>query len=153
MKITTKLFGNINIAEEKIILFLDGIIGFPEMKRFTIIVDEEKKDSKIFWLQSMDEGNFAMPVLDPYLVHDNYNPVIEDELLKSLGDFTEDDLTVLVTLNVQPDITNMYVNLKAPILINSKEKKACQVITEDDAYPVRFPVYDILKKKKEEAGD
>lgn len=36
MKITTKIFGEIEIADEKVITFENGIIGFPELKRFEI---------------------------------------------------------------------------------------------------------------------
>ena len=42
MKINTKIFGEIEIADEKIVTFENGIIGFPEMKRFALLHDEEK---------------------------------------------------------------------------------------------------------------
>jgi flagellar assembly factor FliW len=42
MKIKTKIFGEIEISEEKIVTFQDGIIGFPEMKRFALLHDEER---------------------------------------------------------------------------------------------------------------
>ncbi len=41
MKIKTKIFGEIEISEEKIVTFQDGIIGFPEMKRFALLHDED----------------------------------------------------------------------------------------------------------------
>ena len=37
MKINTKIFGEIDIAEDKIILFENGIVGFPELKRFALL--------------------------------------------------------------------------------------------------------------------
>ena len=43
MKAATRLFGEIEIDESKIITFEDGIIGFPDMKKFTLIFDEEKE--------------------------------------------------------------------------------------------------------------
>ena len=45
------------------------------------------------------------------------------------------------------------MNLKAPIIINTDTLKGGQLIVEDDEYEVRFPIYDILKKAKEEAGE
>ena len=45
---------------------------------------------------------------------------------------------------------NMSVNLQAPFVINADEKKACQIIVDSDKYPVRFPIYDIIKKDKED---
>lgn len=60
MRVETRLFGEIDIAEEKIITLGRGLIGYPDMKRFTLIFDEEKQ-GKIMWLQSLDEPQFAMP--------------------------------------------------------------------------------------------
>ena len=40
MRVNTRLFGEIEIADEKIITFPNGIIGFPDMKKFTMIYDE-----------------------------------------------------------------------------------------------------------------
>lgn len=149
MKVETRLFGEIDIEDEKIITLQTGLVGFPDMKRFTVIYDNEKKEkSNIMWFQSLDEPQFAMPVIDPNVVHDAYNPIVNDELLAPLGDLTEDNLYVLVTLTVPSDITKMTVNLKAPILINVDTLQGGQIIVEDDA-PIRFPIYDILKKNKD----
>ena len=45
----------------------------------------------------------------------------------------------------------MSMNLQAPFVINADERKAVQVIVDTEKYPVRFPIYDILEKMKEEA--
>jgi flagellar assembly factor FliW len=66
---------------------------------------------------------------------------------------TEENTYVLVTIKVPSDPTQMSVNLKAPIIINTDTLKGGQLIVEDDEYEVRFPIYDILKKAKEEAGE
>ena len=42
MKIKTKFFGEIEISDDKIITFENGIIGFPELRRFALLHDEEK---------------------------------------------------------------------------------------------------------------
>lgn len=153
MKAATRLFGEIEIDESKIITFEDGIIGFPDMKKFTLIFDEEKEGKpSISWLQSMDEPEVAFPVMDPLLVCETYNPSVEDELLKNLGTIKEDNLYVLVTVTVPQDIKELAVNLKAPIVINTDTRKASQIIVEDDL-PVRYRIYDILEEAKKKAGE
>ena len=153
MKAATRLFGEIEIDESKIITFEDGIIGFPDMKKFTLIFDEEKEGRpSISWLQSMDEPEIAFPVMDPLFVCETYNPSVEDELLKNLGTIKEDNLYVLVTVTVPQDIKELAVNLKAPIVINKDTRKASQIIVEDDL-PVRYRIYDILEKAKKKAGE
>ena len=42
MQIETRLFGEIEIEEEKVIFFEKGIIGFPDCQKFTLIYDEKE---------------------------------------------------------------------------------------------------------------
>lgn len=149
MKINTRLFGEIEVSEEKIITFPGGIIGFPDMKKFTLIYDEEKgTNAGIRWMQSLDEPCFALPVMDPHVVKEDYNPEVDDELLKNIGGITSDNLLVLVTVTVPADLTKMSVNLQGPIIINVDELKACQVIVDDEACPIKYYIYDILQARK-----
>lgn len=154
MRIKTKVFGEIEIDDAKIITFESGIIGFPDLKKFTLLYDAEKTGG-IKWLQSLDEPAFAMPVMDPLSVKETYNPVVEDELLKPLGDLDPEEILVLVTVTVPKDLTKMSVNLQAPIILNAENKTGCQIIVENgtDEFPVKFMVYDILQEKKERAGE
>ena len=154
MRVETRLFGEIDIEEDKIITFPNGLVGFPDMKKFTIIYDEDKPGKNgIIWFQSLDEPQFAMPVMEPNAVVPDYNPTVNDELLTPLGELTEDNLYVLVSVTVPKDITKMSVNLKGPIVINTDTLLANQIVVEDDVQ-VRFPIYEILKAKKEgKAGE
>ncbi len=151
MGVKTRLFGEIAIEDEKIITLPAGLIGFPDMKKFTLIFDEEKKGN-IMWFQSLDEPQFAMPVLDPNLLDIGYNPVVNDELLLPLGELREDNLFVLVTLTVPADVKKMTVNLRAPLVINTETMLAGQIMVEDEDAPIRFPIYEVLKKAKEGKG-
>ncbi|MBO4311217.1 MAG: flagellar assembly protein FliW [Lachnospiraceae bacterium] len=147
MIINTRLFNEVMVDDEKNINFPGGIIGFPDLQNFVLIHDEEKSDGGIRWMQSVEEPNFAMPVIDPLIVVPDYNPQVEEDLLKRLGEFGESDLLVLVTITVPHDLTKMTINLKAPFVINTITRKACQIIVED--YEVKFPIYELLQQKKE----
>ena len=149
MLVKTKFFGELDLPEEKIVTFDRGIIGFENLKRFTILYDCEKEETNISWLQSVEEPGFAMPVIKPWLVKEDYNPVVEDELLSGLGELTEENLVILLTMNVPPDLTKMSVNLKAPIIMNSDTRKGAQIVVENKDYVIKYRVYDILKNKKE----
>ena len=150
MEIKTRLFGDINIEDDKIIRFVNGLVGFPELKDFALIHDGDSEGGKgIQWLQSMQDGSFAIPVVNPLQILDNYDPVVEDELLTPLGELAAEDMLVLVTITVPAEITKITFNLKCPIVINAKNCMACQVIAENDGLEVKYPVYDILKAKKE----
>jgi flagellar assembly factor FliW len=150
MRVKTKVFGDVILADDKILVFEDGIIGYPQLRKFALFHDEDSgKDTGIRWLQSLDMPEFAMPVMDPLTVVDEYNPEVEDDLLRSLGNLNPDNILVLVTLRVPSDLTQMTVNLQGPIIINVEMRKGCQVIVDMDKYPVKFPIYDILLARKE----
>ncbi|MCR5502253.1 MAG: flagellar assembly protein FliW [Lachnospiraceae bacterium] len=148
MTVTTKNFGEITIEDDKIIKFPSGIIGFPDLTDFALLHDADKGVGGIHWLQSMQEPAFAMPVMDPLTVKEDYNPEVDDEILKPLGELNPEETLVMVTVTVPSDLTKMTVNLRGPIIINALTKKAAQVIIEDNSLQVRFPIYEILKAKK-----
>jgi flagellar assembly factor FliW len=150
MLIKTKIFGDVEVSDDKILLFEDGIIGFPDLKHFTLLHDEEKgSDAGIRYFQSIEEPGFAMPVMNPLMVCENYNPQVSEEFLSNLGNLSDENIVVLVTVTVPSDLTKMTVNLQGPIIINSEEKKGAQIIVEGNEYPVKFPIYDILKSRKD----
>lgn len=149
MRINTKIFGEIEILDDKIIFFENGIIGFPELKKFALLHNEEQgSDAGIRFLQSLDEPAFAMPVMDPLAVKPDYDPEVNDELLSGAGKITPENMLVLVTVTVPGDLKKMSANLQGPFVINVEEHKACQIIVENGDYPVKFPIYDILHSGK-----
>ena len=152
MKATTRFFGDIDIADDKVITLEKGMIGFPDLRDFALIFDEEKglDKSKIMWLQSIDDGDIAFPVMMPNLVKEDYNPVVNSEILSPLGELGDENTFILVTVTVPNNPKDFTVNLKAPIVINTDNNKGIQVIAEED-YPVKYKVYDLLHKE-EKAG-
>ena len=111
MEINSRIFGQICIDDSKVLHFVNGIVGFPQLTEFALIHDQEKEGG-IQWLQSMQEPQFALPVVNPLVIMSEYNPQVEDELLKPLGNFENDDMLVLVTVTVPSDLTKMSGNLQ-----------------------------------------
>lgn len=154
MVINTRYFGQIDVDDQKIITFEDGLIGFESLKKFTLIYNNETESSgTITWLQSIEEPMVALPVLSPFYVMTDYNPIVEDEVLHGLGELTEENTAIFLTLTVPSDITKMTTNLKAPIIINADTKKGCQVIAENPEYVVKYNIYDVIQEMKEKKGD
>lgn len=149
MLVNTKFFGEIELPEEKILTLDRGLIGLEQYTKYTILYDCEKEETNISWFQSVEEPTLALPVIKPWLVKDDYNPIVEDELLSELGDLTEDNLVILLTMTVPEDIKEMSVNLKAPIIINADTRKGSQIAVENSDYEVKYKIYDILQEKKE----
>lgn len=132
MRAKTRIFGEIDIPQDKIITMEKGMIGFSELKNYTLIYNSEKENDKksIMWLQSMDDGDIAFPVMTPDIIMPDYKPTVNEELLAPLGDLNEENMYVIVTVNVPSDITKIACNLKAPIVVNTDSNKAAQLIVE-----------------------
>lgn len=150
MLVKTKHFGEVEIDDNKLITFEKGIMGLEDLKRYVLIFDEnEGEEALIHWLQSVEEPSVALPVVSPALVKPDYNPIIQEDLLESLGQIKEDGqgLLILLSLTIPSNVKDISVNLKAPFVINVDTQKACQVIAENDDYEIKYKIYDILKKE------
>lgn len=154
MRAKTKFFGEVELADEKVLDFPSGLIGFENYTKFAIMYDEEDKGTtRISWLQSLEEPLLALPVVDPLAIVEEYVPMIEDELLVPLGNPADEDLLFLLAMTVPSDMTKVTANMKAPIIINAATKKGAQLIVENDDYPVKFNVYESVQRMKEKAGE
>ena len=150
MLVKTKHFGEIDLGEDKLLTFENGIMGFEEYKTYTILYDSEAEERPaVSWLQCCELQELAIPVISPLLVKEDYNPIVEDELLKPLGDLNDENLVILLALTAPSDITKLSVNLKAPIVINADNRKGCQVIAENQDYEIKYYIYEKLKAAKE----
>ena len=66
MLVNTKFFGEVDIADDKVITLPQGLLGFEDFKRFVILYNSEKSSGNdISWFQSVEEQAFAVPVVNP----------------------------------------------------------------------------------------
>lgn len=151
MLVKTRYFGEIDLDEEKVITFENGLAGFEQYTKYTILYDSEKEvRPAISWLQSLEEKDLAFPVIDPITVKEDYNPIISEELIAPLGELNDENLVVLLVLTVPSDVKNVTANLKAPLIINADTKKGLQFVVENADYEIRYRVYDALAGEKKE---
>ncbi|MCR4754531.1 MAG: flagellar assembly protein FliW [Lachnospiraceae bacterium] len=149
MEYNTRLFGKIDVKEDKIIEFPKGILGFEDLKKFTLTFDSEKSSpTGLNFLVSLDEPAFMMPVVTAVAVKPDYAPQISAEVENAIGPLTENNVLVLVTMTIPSDITQMTVNLNAPIIINIETNKAVQTMVENEGYDIKYPIYDFLKSNQ-----
>ncbi|MEJ2635659.1 MAG: flagellar assembly protein FliW [Calditrichia bacterium] len=137
MKVVTRQFGELEVSEENIIHFPQGIIGFEDYKKFIIINDEDSEPFR--WLISLDKEEFGFPVLNPLLVKKEYLEHFPPKLSKELNSKeTLADLFCVVTLKGEDG--KMTVNLKGPIIIDYSVKEGKQVILTPEELPVSYAI-------------
>ncbi|RKI43257.1 flagellar assembly protein FliW [bacterium D16-51] len=141
MKIDTRYFGEIEIGDEKILHFEQGLFGFEEYKDYTVLYDIEEEEEPFFsWLQCVTEKALAFPIVNPFKVKEDYNPVVEDALLSPIGECSAEDLLVFLLATVPADPKKTTVNMKAPLVINTVNRQGIQIIVENDDYAIRHMI-------------
>lgn len=126
----------------KSITFPDGLPAFEKVKEFIVISNEE--EAPFLWLQACSKPNLAFICIDPFLVHPNYRPEINDDDVEFLKLAKEEDAFILSIVNIRSNNNNtdgVTCNLVGPIIINWKERVGKQVIIKNHFdYNVRHPI-------------
>ncbi|MGB5822843.1 MAG: flagellar assembly protein FliW [Proteocatella sp.] len=147
MEISTKYFDRISVPEEDVVFFEHGIFGFEKYKKFVLINFEPDNDD-IMCLQSMQDSQLAFVIMNPFNIQADYCPSLSDMDIKNL-DITETTQGVLyyVICVVKDEIADSTVNLKCPIVINPENKKAKQLILEEEQYTFRHRLSQIAEEE------
>ncbi len=149
MKIETRDFGTMEISEEQILEFPNGIYAFEEAKRFALI--ELEKGHYPAWLQCIDDIRPCFIVFDPWLICKDYEITLNSGEKAMLEVNEKTNLQVLCIARVPEDYKETTVNLKSPIVINMDTKKAVQVILPKN-YPYRQPIFKNNINETEKEG-
>ena len=136
MQLNTKHFGLIEYQEDEVIVFSEGIPGLGEDQRFLLLSDAP--GDLFCWLQSVEDGDLALVLIDVPQIKPDYDPQIDKDILIEMGE----PLVCYNVAVVPEDIEQMRVNLKAPILINSSLRTGRQVISGNDEYSVRHYIFE-----------
>lgn len=132
--------GDIEIRGEKIISVPEGILGFPGSKRYVIL--DHGKDSPFKWFQSVDEVELSFIIVNPLLFVQevDYPLHIYEKEITILQPFTPEELLVMVIVTFQKDLKDITLNLQGPLVINTKNQLAKQVVLADRIYPTRYSI-------------
>ncbi|MBZ0155174.1 MAG: flagellar assembly protein FliW [Alphaproteobacteria bacterium] len=146
MKINTTRFGEVEVGEDSFITFPMGIPGFLDLKRFFII---EYRDS-IKWLQAVDDADIAFIVTDPFPLFPDYSLTIKDDVEQFLQIRNPGDVIVMVILTVSDN--KVTANLRAPLIVNASNKRAFQMLLDDERYSFRVPLPSSVKESDRETA-
>lgn len=132
-----------NMPEKQIIHFPEGLLGIPHLNKYIMLSPEKKLP--FMYLQSVEEEALAFIVIDPYLYMPDYSFDISDDVIDFLGVTKESDILVLSVVVIPSDISRMTANFAAPVLINVNNRRAKQIVLQDDKYRIRQPIFEIYK--------
>ena len=141
IKINTTKFGEVEIDKSLIFEFISPIIGFNDLKKYTII--DYKPDSPFKWLQSMEDMDLTFPITLCSFFGIDYQFDIPDEEAQNLGIESADDIFVCNIANIpSSNPQGATINMLAPIIINTVNKKAMQIILKNTEFEVRHKLFN-----------
>ena len=120
--------GRIEINEEDVLLFPDGLYGYEQYHQY--LIWKSVKYLPFQWLICIENPKLMFPVINPNIVCPEYDPKVRD------GE--GDSMLAIVTMGASME--SVTANLRAPILISRDNHQGKQVILTDSHYPLRYKV-------------
>ncbi len=127
IKFFTSRFGSLEVSEDEIILFPEGIPGFRDIKRYILM---DYKDTPLKWLQAIDDPDVAFIVIEPFYLIPDYTFSIDESIRAFLDLKDENDLAILVIIRREGD--KIIANFNGPLLFNAAKRIGVQVFFDKD---------------------
>jgi len=136
MDVRTTRFGVVQIAEDRVITFPKGLLGFSQCKRYCLL--EPGDDACFFWLQSLEEPGLAFVVTDPSLFVPDYSVPIRPEQMADMRLDKLEEAQVFVIVNkVEQQLTG---NLQGPLVVNTITREGEQMVLAEKRWTTRHPL-------------
>jgi flagellar assembly factor FliW len=139
MEVRTVRFGVIEIADDRVITFPKGILGFAGHKRFCLL--EPGEDACFFWLQSVDREDLAFVITDPTLFVPDYSVPFRAEQMAELGLSRLEDAQVFTIVNkIDEWLTG---NLQGPLVVNTQTRVGEQLVLVEKRWTTRHRLVQV----------
>lgn len=145
MEVLTKTNGIVQVQDDKILTFEEGLFGFEDYKKFALIDSEYEP---FIWLQSIENQNLAFLIIDPFLVCSSYEADIDDSSLAKIGVTRPEDVVIMTIVTVPQDGSAITANFQGPLVINKQNKKCLQVILTDNRWTTKVDIVQTLNNKE-----
>ena len=139
MEVQTSRFGVVEIAEDRVITFEKGLLGFPAKTRYCLL--QPGDDAMFFWLQSLDDPDLAFVITDPAMFVAEYSVPLRPEQMETLGLAKLEDAQAFVIVNkIEDQLTG---NLQGPLVVNTLSREGEQLVLADKRWTTRHPLMKV----------
>lgn len=139
MKIRTRFLGEVEIKEDDILIFQDGILGFEESRKFILLDIPENDSFRI--LQDVEREAVCFVVADPWSFEPGYDIEIPDEELLKVNIRKKEQLAVMSIVTLSGEFAQSTFNLLAPLVLNMDSKLGRQVVLNNGTYTTKHPLF------------
>ena len=145
MKIKTSRFGIMQVEKENEFFFPEGVLGFEDLRTFVLIDDPE--DELFIWMQSCGKSHIAFPLLETSLIISKYKIHLSKGDLDALQLKDSDSYQSFSIITIPEDPRQMSANLKAPIILNTKQNRGRQCVLPEEHHPICDPIFSRLSQR------
>jgi len=139
MEIRTKYHGVIEVEQKDIVHFQNGLPGFLEEKSFILL--QLDNELPFYILQSTVTAELGFVIVNPFQFFTTYEFDLSDNDKAQLKLETEQDVVVYTILNVKDPFEDSTANLQAPIVLNTSNNEAKQIILNDPRYQTKQSIF------------
>jgi flagellar assembly factor FliW len=149
MQIESTRFGRLDVRDETVIAFPDGLIGLPG-RRYALVAQSER--TPFYWLHSAEHADVAVPVTMPWLFFADYQVRVPDEdaaqlMLSDLG-----SAEIFCVVRAAQSLEDFTINLAGPVIVNGERRLGRQIINDAGGYAVRQPLFSEVELNEVRAG-
>jgi len=139
MKLNTLRFGELEIDPQSVVFFEDGIPGFERMKNFVLVY--VKEHAPFSYLQSMEDGELAFVLADPFEFVADYEFILSDQAKEKLQVCKPEEVMVRSIVSIRGGLETASLNLVAPVVINPDKRIGKQVILTNTEYTTHYRLF------------
>jgi len=123
---TTEL-GTVEVDQQRVLTFPKGIPGFEHCHHWHLF-HEEKNNPVVFWLQSLDDPEVMLNVIDPAVLDVGYRISLTETERHELDARPDAPLAALLILSRSGPEQRIKALTHAPIIINLQTQRGLQKI-------------------------
>jgi flagellar assembly factor FliW len=140
--VKTLRFGTMEVPEDKLITMERPILGFEQLTSFCLVNVPEL--APFMWLQSTEDAAAAFLVVNPCVFYPGYRIEINPKEIAELRVALPQSIETYVIVTLTEDPAQTSVNLQGPILVNTENNLAKQLVLVNSQYQVRHYLADVL---------
>jgi flagellar assembly factor FliW len=138
MQIESTRFGAVEIRDDAVISFPEGLPGLPG-ERWAFVAKSD--DSPFYWLHSVEYADVAVPVTSPWLFFSNYEVRVPEDEARALALDDPSDAWIVCVVRASENIAEFTINLACPVIINTGSRLGRQMLNDAGGYSVRHPLF------------
>ena len=135
MTFNSTRLGRLEVPDDKVITMARPILGFERLTEFCLV--EVDAIAPFLWFHSTQDPEVAFLVVNPLVFFPDYRIEINSQEIAELDVHGVETVETYVIATVPTEFEKMSVNLQGPLIINTANQLAKQLVLVNSDHKVR----------------